>query len=93
MAGLPPQASLELVEFSRRAIEGTGVDELLERAAREVSKCLDVGFVKVLQHLEDEGSLLVRAGVGWVPGSSGTPGSAPRWNRRPASPAGDRERP
>lgn len=71
MAGLPPQASLELVEFSRHAIEGAEVDELLERAAREVSKCLDVGFVKVLQHLEDEGTLLVRAGVGWGPGVVG----------------------
>jgi two-component sensor histidine kinase len=67
----PPRLSLELVEFSRRAIEGADVDELLEQAAREVSRCLDVGFVKVLQHLEDERCLLVRAGIGWGEGVVG----------------------
>jgi two-component sensor histidine kinase len=68
----PPRPLLELVEFSRRAIEGAEVDDLLEQAAREVAKCLDVGFVKVLEHVEDERCLLVRAGVGWGEGVVGS---------------------
>jgi two-component sensor histidine kinase len=67
----PPRLPLELVEFSRRAIEGADVGELLVQAASEVAQCLDVGFVKVLEHLEDERCLLVRAGVGWGEGVVG----------------------
>lgn len=67
----PPRPRPELVEFSRRAVEGADVDQLLVEAAREVAECLDVSFVKFLEYLEGERSFLVRAGVGWDDGVIG----------------------
>ncbi|MBD0274687.1 MAG: GAF domain-containing protein [Acetobacteraceae bacterium] len=58
-------------EFSRLALSGTDFDSLLGAAARIAAEGLGASFAKVLQHLPDEGALLVRAGVGWRPGVVG----------------------
>ena len=65
------QQRAELADFGRRAAEGADLDQLLHDAALEVARSLDVSFVKVLEYLPDEKSLLVRAGVGWGEGVVG----------------------
>ena len=59
------QQQAELAAFGLRASEGADLDELLQEAAVEVARSLEVNFVKVLQYLPEEKLLLVRAGVGW----------------------------
>ena len=58
-------------EFSRLALSGADFDTLLGAAARIAAEGLGASFAKVLHHLQDEGTLLVRAGVGWRPGVVG----------------------
>ncbi|HSA82623.1 MAG TPA: GAF domain-containing protein [Geminicoccaceae bacterium] len=65
------QQRAELADFGRRAAEGADLDQLLNDAAEEAARSLDVSFVKVLEYLPDEKSLLVRAGVGWGEGVVG----------------------
>ena len=64
------QAEL-IAEFSRMALSGGSFDTLLAAAARIAADGLGAPLAKVLQHLPGEGSLLVRAGVGWRPGVVG----------------------
>jgi two-component sensor histidine kinase len=61
----------QLADFGLLAVEGADLDELLQEAAAEAARSLDVGFVKVLEYLADEKCLLVRAGVGWGEGVIG----------------------
>jgi two-component sensor histidine kinase len=61
----------KLADFGLLAIEGADLDELLQEAAAEAARSLDVSFVKVLEYLADEKCLLVRAGVGWGEGVIG----------------------
>lgn len=60
-----------LAEFGLRASEGLDLDELLAQAAREVAASLQVSFVKILEYLPEERSLLLRSGVGWDEGVIG----------------------
>jgi two-component sensor histidine kinase len=65
------QQRAELADFGRRAAEGADLDQLLDGAAEEAARSLAVNYVKVLEYLPDEKSLLVRAGVGWGEGVVG----------------------
>jgi len=65
------QQRAELADFGRRAAEGADLDQLLRDAAEEAARSLGVSYVKVLEYLADEKSLLVRAGVGWGEGVVG----------------------
>ena len=61
-----------VAELGRLALEEYDLDELFQRAVLEVSRRLDVRFVKILQ-LEPGGkTLLMRSGVGWADGAVGT---------------------
>jgi two-component sensor histidine kinase len=61
----------KFADFGLLAVEGTDLDELLQQAAVEAARSLDVSHVKVLQYLPDEKYFLVRAGVGWGEGVVG----------------------
>ena len=61
----------KLADFGLAAIEGADLDELLQEAAAEAARSLDVHYVKVLEYLAEEKCLLVRAGVGWGEGVVG----------------------
>ena len=61
----------KLADFGLLAVEGADLDELLQQAAAEAARSLDVSFVKVLEYLTEEKCLLVRAGVGWGEGVVG----------------------
>jgi two-component sensor histidine kinase len=65
------QQRAELADFGQRAAEGADLDRLLHDAAEEAARSLEVGFVKVLEYLPEEKSLLIRAGVGWGEGVVG----------------------
>lgn len=68
-ARLRQQAAL--AELSQLALVGSSVDELLDRAVARVAELLDVEYAKVLELLPS-GDLVLRAGVGWRPGTVGT---------------------
>jgi diguanylate cyclase (GGDEF)-like protein/PAS domain S-box-containing protein len=51
-----------------RALEGVGVGELMDSAARVVAETLEVEFSEVLERGGGFETLLLRAGVGWQPG-------------------------
>jgi two-component sensor histidine kinase/putative methionine-R-sulfoxide reductase with GAF domain len=61
----------KLADFGLLAVEGAELDELLQAAAAEAARSLDVSYVKVLEYLAEEKCLLVRAGVGWGEGVVG----------------------
>ena len=61
----------KLAEFGLLAVEGADLDELLQEAAAEAARSLEVSYVKVLEFLAEEKRLLVRAGVGWGEGVIG----------------------
>jgi two-component sensor histidine kinase len=65
------QQRAKLADFGLLAVEGADLDELLQEAATEAARSLDVSFVKVLEYLPEEKCLLVRAGVGWGEGVVG----------------------
>lgn len=65
------QERASLAEFGLHAVEGADLDELLQQAAAEAARSLDVSYVKVLEYLSNEKCLLVRAGVGWGEGVIG----------------------
>lgn len=65
------QQRAKLADFGLLAVEGADLDELLQEAAAEAARSLDVSFVKVLEYLAEEKCLLVRAGVGWGEGVVG----------------------
>lgn len=60
-----------LGEFGRSALQTRDVARILQRATELCAQGLDAPFAKVLEYMPDEKRLLVRAGVGWSPGTIG----------------------
>lgn len=60
-----------LVDFSRLAPESSDVDRLLQLAAGQAQRGIDVSHAKVMRHRPEAGDLLIVAGVGWRPGVVG----------------------
>ena len=60
-----------LADFGLQAFRTKNLDQLLHRAAEQISVALDIRFVKVLELLPGGRELLVRAGVNWKPGVVG----------------------
>jgi two-component system, sensor histidine kinase PdtaS len=58
-----------LGEFGRTALQTRDFEQILQRATELCSQGLEARFAKVLEYLPDEKRLLVRAGVGWAPGT------------------------
>src|ERR1700682_5759828 len=58
-----------LGEFGRTALQPRDFEQILRRATELCSQGLEARFAKVLEYLPNEKRLLVRAGVGWAPGT------------------------
>ncbi|MDN3272982.1 histidine kinase dimerization/phosphoacceptor domain -containing protein [Frankia sp. RB7] len=58
-----------LGEFGRTAMQTRDLREILQRATELCAIGLQAPFVKVLEYEPDDKRLMVRAGVGWVPGT------------------------
>lgn len=58
-----------LGEFGRIAMQTRDYRQILQRATELCSQGLQARFAKVLEYLPDENRLMVRAGVGWAPGT------------------------
>src|SRR5688572_29185031 len=56
-----------LGEFGEFALQSEDIDEVLNEACRLVAEAMGTARAKVLEIEDDGNSLLVRAGVGWVP--------------------------
>ena len=61
-----------LGEFGRTAMQTRDFRKILQRATELCSSGLQAPFVKVLEYEPDEKRLIVRAGVGWAPGTIDT---------------------
>ncbi|ABD87842.1 sensor histidine kinase [Rhodopseudomonas palustris] len=60
-----------LVEFGRHAMQTRDFRQILQRATELAAEGLETTFAKVLEYIPEENRLLVRAGVGWAPGTIG----------------------
>src|SRR6476659_10191217 len=60
-----------LGEFGRSAMQTRDIGQILQRATELCSQGLETSLAKVLEYMPDDGRLLVRAGVGWAPGTIG----------------------
>jgi PAS domain S-box-containing protein len=60
-----------LASFGAEVLRGTDLGALLQRAAELCADGLQTDLCKVLERLPDDEKLLVRAGVGWAPGTIG----------------------
>ena len=60
-----------LGEFGRSALQTRDIGQILQRATELCTQGLETPFAKVLEYMPDEKRLLVRAGVGWAPGTIG----------------------
>ena len=60
-----------IAEFGRFALRTDTLQAILDEACRIAADGLDVGFAKVLEPLQTENALLLRAGIGWRPGLVG----------------------
>ena len=88
-----------LGEFSSTAMQTRDLRKILQRATELCAIGLQAPFVKVLEYEPDENRLMVRAGVGWGPGTIdavslaadiGSPaGYAPRRARPYIAPLGE----
>ncbi|MEO8320338.1 MAG: histidine kinase dimerization/phosphoacceptor domain -containing protein [Bradyrhizobium sp.] len=58
-----------LGDFGKEAMQTRDFGEILQRATELCSQGLEASFAKVLEYVPDEKRLLVRAGVGWRPGT------------------------
>jgi two-component system, sensor histidine kinase PdtaS len=58
-----------LGEFGRIAMQTRDYRHILQRATELCSQGLQARFAKVLEYLPDQNRLMVRAGVGWAPGT------------------------
>jgi two-component system, sensor histidine kinase PdtaS len=58
-----------LGDFGRIALQTRDFGQILQRATELCSQGLEARVAKVLEYLPDEKRLLVRAGVGWAPGT------------------------
>jgi PAS domain S-box-containing protein len=60
-----------VADLGQRALEGIELQALMDETALRVSTTLGVDYTKILELLPDGQSLLLRAGVGWTPGTVG----------------------
>jgi two-component system, sensor histidine kinase PdtaS len=60
-----------LGEFGRSALQTREIGQILQRATELCAQGLETSFAKVLEYTPDDKRLLVRAGVGWAPGTIG----------------------
>jgi two-component sensor histidine kinase len=60
-----------LGEFGRSALQTRDFAQILQRATELCAQGLEAPFAKVLEYVPGESRLLVRAGVGWAPGTIG----------------------
>jgi GAF domain-containing protein len=60
-----------LGEFGRSALQTRDIGQILQRATALCAQGLETPLAKVLEYLPDDKRLLVRAGVGWAPGTIG----------------------
>ena len=60
-----------LGEFGRSAMQTRDIGQILQRATELCAQGLETRFAKVLEYVPDDKRLLVRAGVGWTPGTIG----------------------
>src|ERR1700674_2065505 len=60
-----------LGEFGRSALQTRDIEQILQRATELCAQGLETPFAKVLEYMPDDERLLVRAGVGWAPGTVG----------------------
>jgi len=60
-----------LVKFGELALKSDDLDEILTEACRLVGDALGTDLAKVMELQADGETLLVRAGVGWMPGIVG----------------------
>jgi two-component sensor histidine kinase len=60
-----------LGDFGRLALQTRDIDQILQRATELCAQGMETSFAKVLEYRPEDKRLLVRAGVGWVPGTIG----------------------
>ena len=60
-----------LGEFGRSAMQTRDIGQILQRATELCAEGLETRFAKVLEYMPEDKRLLVRAGVGWGPGTIG----------------------
>ena len=60
-----------LGEFGRAALQTRDIGQILQRATELCAQGLETPFAKVLEYMPDDKRLLVRAGIGWAPGTIG----------------------
>src|ERR1700710_1108342 len=60
-----------LGDFGRIAMLTRDIAQILQRATELCAQGLEVRFAKVLEFIPAENRLMVRAGVGWAPGTIG----------------------
>ncbi|NOT41612.1 MAG: GAF domain-containing protein [Alphaproteobacteria bacterium] len=60
-----------LAELGVVALQGAGLDELLNETVRLTADGLEAEFCKILEYLPEQKELLVRAGLGWDAGVVG----------------------
>ena len=60
-----------LGEFGRSALQTRDIGQILQRATELCAQGLEAPFAKVLEYMPEQKRLLVRAGVGWTPGTVG----------------------
>lgn len=60
-----------LGEFGRSALQTRDIAQILQRATELCAQGLETPFAKVLEYMPDDKRLLVRAGIGWAPGTIG----------------------
>src|SRR3954466_1253809 len=60
-----------LGEFGRSAMQTRDIGQILQRATELCAEGLETPFAKVLEYMPEDERLLVRAGVGWGPGTIG----------------------
>ena len=65
-----------LGEFGRSAMQTRDIGQILQRATELCAQGLETSLAKVLEYIPDDRRLLVRAGVGWAPGTIGQAGVA-----------------
>jgi two-component sensor histidine kinase len=60
-----------LGEFARHALQSRDFGQILQRATELCAQGMQTKFAKVLEYIAENNRLLVRAGVGWAPGTVG----------------------
>lgn len=74
-AGAPSRRELQhaaVAELGRMALAGCSFDRLCEQAVNELSACLNLRFIKILELSSDKAFLTVKFGRGWSVGIVGT---------------------